>query len=666
MDNPKSPSSGIVIANAQTGQPETTQCKNYILYLIPRVCLKIDASRLICIIMCRLDMHTFIMRLYVLISLCYMVGASSDVDPIDHLCENPDMIGKYMCVMNDGLIQDDRTYNNEYLLAARDPITVFNKTLRPDIAIYSEYTSNTVMSSVTAMAEVYLDYFICSEDTCNNYVDLKYVKNGTTNVSSNVGFMVGVMNGTEFALSTSLRGFQNEVMTETNNTKRKDYVTSVAKAVYLTNKTSDESGYAILDTRVNFEAYFDSLYKKPSFGIANVTINDTCTRVLYPKNAWYQENIMSNFTNCSQATQTFALMGVATNNWCRYCDDSSISVVNNHAPCYPSNIDTCTDFVKYYPSINQTINTWNTRMFNITKNANDDRFYGQGKDTRSWGTLLMEIIAEARHAVPTGCVHENSTSTYQCVLSGSKTCPVLTPYDCVQSDKAINVSTDGYDELSKTLTKTWVTSWQTNTFSMLGYERVSIGSILPQIRAAEKWGYQIAESAVKRPSSPYNPLYSVGGYIVTFALSIAATVGAWFAYTDISKWISAKLNREEHNIIGKLIAGMMTMTMSVLPFIVIVISDYVISESNDPTIIYKQQAFDAPGYGSYKLVVVAKIVESPKRSRLPLEMGIPFTLAVIATGIVAIKFAKFVESEIQHDPESQNIELVKQNAERSG
>ena len=570
--------------------------------------------------------------------------------------------------MNDGLIQDSRTYNNEYLLAARDPITAFNKTMRPDIAIYSEYTSNTVMSSVTAMAEVYLDYFICPEDTCNNYVDLKYVKNGTTNVSSGVGFMVGVMNGTEFALSTPLRGSPNDVVTETNTTKRNDSVTSVIKTVYPATQISDEKGYAILDTRVNFEAYSDFKLQEPSFGIANKEINGTCTRVLYPKNMWYQENIMTNFTkNCSQTTQTFALMGVdgtswPKNNWCRYCDDSSISVVNNHAPCYPSDIDTCTEFVKFYPSINQTINTWNTRMFNITKNANDDRLYGQGKDTRSWGTLLMEIIAEARHAVPTGCVHENSTSTYQCVVLLDKTCPALKQYDCVQSDKAKNVSTDGYDELSKTLNKTWVTSWQTNTFSMLGYERVSIGSILPQIHAAEKWGYQIAESAVKRPSSPYNPLYNVGGYIVTFTLSIAATVGAWVAYPDTSKWISKKLNKEGNSIIGKLIAGMITMTISVLPFIIIVISDYGISKSSGSDTIYKQEAFDAPGYGSYKLVVVAQIAESSKHSFLPLEMGIPFTLIMIVIGIAAVKFAKF---EIQHNPESQSIELMKTNTERS-
>lgn len=569
-----------------------------------------------------------------------MVGTVRTNPTIDNLCKQPDMVSRYMCIMNDGL-SPDRTYNNEYLLAERDPITVFGKTyettLRPDIALYSQYTSNTVMSSVTALAEVYLDYFICSEDTCNNYVDLKYVKNGTT---TGVGFMVGAIPVTEFALSTPLRGSSSGVVTESGNTTRNDYVTSVVKAVYPTTQVSNEKGYAVLDTRVNFEAYFDSLYKKPSFGIASVTINNTCTLVLYPRNSWYQENIMTNFTtSCSQAKRAFALMGVATNNWCRYCDESSINVVNNHAPCYPSNTESCNNFIKN-DVITQQINTWDIRLVNITKpTTTDDLFYGQDTDTRSWGTILMEIIAEARRTVPAGCTLDDPLHKTTCIVGNCS----LAPYDCVQVDKTIHGNKDGYDELSKILKNTWVASWQTNTFSMLGYERVSIENLQPQIHAAEEWGYQIAKSAVTNPTVPYSSLYSVSGYIVTFAISIAATIGAWFAYADISKWISKHSKKDENSIIGKLAAGALTMIITVLPFTIIVITDYSVGQSNNKSTIYMQQAFDAPGYGHYKLVVVAQIDERSKRSFLPLEMGIPFAFAVVAIGIIAIKLAKFMK-----------------------
>lgn len=48
-----------------------------------------------------------------------------------------------------------------------------------------------------------------------------------------------------------------------------------------------------------------------------------------------------------------------------------------------------------------------------------------------------------------------------------------------------------------------------------------------------------------------------------------------------------------HNTIGKVVAGAVMMLITVLPFFAIVISDYSLNESNGQNTIYTQQAFDA-------------------------------------------------------------------------
>ena len=125
-----------------------------------------------------------------------------------------------------------------------------------------------------------------------------------------VGFMVDVIDHTKLALGVPLTSLQSDANSETVNKQayeKHSHVTHAYKAIhsYQELQIANETSYAILGTRVNFEAYADYRLNRPSFGIELYRIDDACTLVIYPKNAWYEEHIISTLTSCSEPNQTF-------------------------------------------------------------------------------------------------------------------------------------------------------------------------------------------------------------------------------------------------------------------------------------------------------------------------------------------------------------------------
>lgn len=571
------------------------------------------------------------------------------------LCTAPGLLGDYMCIMNDGTAPD-RMYSNEVLMGGRNItnntasagyINNSNHTLRPDIIVRAQYTSKTIMNAVTTRADVYTDIFLCSEETCNNYVDIKYLRNGNL---TGVGFMIGVVPFTELALGSPLNDTPSRVSDEEirkPNAPEASHVTSIFKTVRLEANATDEKGYAILGTRVGFEAYSDYLLKNSSFGFASFAIYNGCSNILYPRNAWYHQNVISKLAKCENATQTFAMMGLSKNdsNWCRFCDVSSVDVINHHAACYLSDLDSCALNIAY-PNVNLTVDNTIVRMYKLPTSSYDQQF----TYVHPWSTLLMRIIAEARSPVPAGCNFQKSENR-QCVHDLNDPTPCnFTPdggYECSPAQSEREVPGDGYDALLRSLKNTWVASWQKNEFSMLGNERIEINYIQAEIDAAELWACQQASTSVVRSSAAFNPVFSAQGYMITFLINTTASVGAWLAYSEIATWVSRTLKRADSNATGKFIAGAVTMVITVLPFVVIVISDYSINKSNSNDTVYAQQAFDAPGYGKYKIVTVAQIDESAEFSTLPLTVGIPLIFATAAIGFSAIILTEVVKRRLK-------------------
>ena len=550
-----------------------------------------------------------------------------------------------MCIMNDGTAPN-RMYSNEVLMGGRNIsnneasagyMSGSNRALRPDITVRAQYTSKTIMNAVTTTANVYMDMFLCSEETCNSYVDIKFIENGNL---TGVGFMVGVVPFTKLALGSPLRDFSTNVSLEflrKPQAAAARYVTSLSKTVRKGADTTDETGYAVLGTRVGFEAYSDYLLKNSSFGFASFLIeNGVCAHILYPRNAWYQQNVITDLIKCDNATQTFAMMGVSTGSWCRYCDGATIDVINKHAPCYPSNLLTCISDITYDNVNITTADNMTVRMYNLT---DVNSFSDQGTYVHPWSTLLMEIIAEARSPVPAGCNYQNSEHA-QCYNSENN-CDIV-PYQCSPAKTKTAVPGDGYDTLLKSFDNKWIASWQTSTFSMLGNERIAINYIQPEVDAAILWACQQASTSVVRSSAAFNPVSNAKGYVITFLINAAAAVGAWLAYSEIATWVSRRLSRRESSAIGKFIAGTVTMVITVLPFIFIIISDYSINSSNSNDTVFAQQAFDAPGYGKYKIVAVAQIIESAESSTLPLSCGLPLIFVTAAIGFTAIVLTEVV------------------------
>ena len=619
------------------------------------------------------------MRQYVLIALCVLFRTNAQKfintsailpNNADTLCTQPGLVGEYMCVMNSG-ISSDRNYSNEILLAGRDVInstTSYGFTskaissFRPDITIYATHETSTLTNSITGTAVANLDMFVCSEETCNNYVDLKYVGYGE---SYDIGFAVGVIPYTNLAIGVPLR-------TSSSNTACVEVVSDVVKKYknvdsafrfthYVNTDTEIVKGYAMLGTRVNFEAYTDYLLSKSSFGVAPYSINGVCAYIIYPDNAWYMQYIISKFTKCSEPNHTFAMMGISNNNWCYFCDTSSIDVSNHNAGCYPSNLGTCENHP--YPFVDATIDTWKMRIYNLTSNnSNGD----QSLYLHPWSTILMEIIENGRNANSAGC---NKTDGFICVGNG---CTTLLPevLTCPAAEMTFKNS-NGYGALVHILRNYWVTTLQwkdADTFSMLGNERLTVSRMKPEIDAAEQWGYQQASISVRNSIDLYKPMYNVKGYLITFMINAAAAFGAWSAYPNVAAWISKIasiiIKHDKINyIIGKSVAGVVTMAITVMPLITIVITDNLINKdniNNKSSITYMQQAFDAPGYGKYKIVIIAQINKIAGSSHLSLNMGIPLICVMFFIGITAIVLTEVaIYSKLKSDKLASSDRRVK-------
>ena len=532
-------------------------------------------------------------------------------DNVNTLCTQPGLVGKYMCVMNSG-VSSNRNYNNEILLAGRDVVnstTSYNFTgkvissLRPDITIHATHETSTLMNRITGTAVANLDMFVCSDDTCDNYVDLKYVKDGK---SFGFGFVVGVIPYTNLAIGVPLRTSSNNTACEVNVSNIVKTYKNVDRAFKFTQNvntyTEKTEGYAMLGTRVNFEAYTDYLLSNYSFAVAPYSINGVCAYIIYPNNAWYMQYIVSKFTNCSEPNHTFAMMGIFNGNWCYFCDGSSIDVINRNAGCYLSNLGTCNHrHENQYPFVNTTIDNWEIRMYNLTSNGS---YISQNLYTHPWSTILMEIIEGGRNNNFAGC---NKTGRYPCVGEG---CKILQAgqISCSAANMTFNNS-NGYDALVNILRNYWITTLQwddTDTFSMLGKERLTVSRMKSQIDAAEQWGYLQTNILVRNSIDLYKPMYNVKGYFITFMINAAAAFGAWSAYPNVAAWISKItsiiIKHDKINyIIGKSVAGAATMAITVMPLITIVITDNIINKdntNNKNSTTYMQQAFDAPGYGN--------------------------------------------------------------------
>lgn len=290
-----------------------------------------------------------------------------------------------------------------------------------------------------------------------------------------------------------------------------------------------------------------------------------------------------------------------------------------------------------YDIVNRVIaNNMTVKMYNLT---GDNGFSDQVSYIHPWSTLLMEILAEARSPVPAGCNYQNNELAI-CVAS-TDNCN-LVPYECSPAKKDTVVPGDGYDAILKRFNYKWVASWQTGTFSMLGHERLNINYIQPEIDAAILWACQQASTSVVRTSATFNPVSSAKGYVITFLINATAAIGAWLAYSEIAKWVSRTLSRRDSSAIGKFVAGSVTMVITVLPFVFIIISDFSINKSNSDDTVYAQQAFDAPGYGGYKIVAVAQLMESAESSALPLSCGLPLVFVTASIGFAAIIITEVV------------------------
>lgn len=620
------------------------------------------------------------MRQYILIVLCVLFRTNAQKfintsailpNNADTLCTQPGLVGEYMCVMNSG-ISSDRNYSNEILLAGRDVInstTSYGFTskaissFRPDITVYATHETSTLTNSITGTAVANLDMFVCSEETCNNYVDLKYVE---YEKSYDIGFAVGVIPYTNLAIGVPLR-------TSSSNTSCVEVVSDVVKKYknvdsafrfthYVNTDTEKDIGYAMLGTRVNFEAYTDYLLSKSSFGVAPYSINGVCAYIIYPDNAWYMQYIISKLTKCSEPNHTFAMMGISNNDWCYYCDAHSIDVKNNKADCYPSNLVTCEH--NPYPLVNATIDTWKMRIYNLTSNKSDgdQRLY-----LHPWSTILMEIIENGRSTSSAGC---NQTGELLCV-STYDVCNTSKP--AILTCPAANMifkNSNGYGALVHILRNYWVTmsQWKADTFSMLGNERLIVSRMKSEIDAAEQWGYQQASISVRNSIDLYKPMYNVKGYLITFMINAAAAFGAWSAYPNVAAWISKiasiiiKYDKINY-IIGKSVAGVVTMAITVMPLITIVITDNLINKdniNNKSSTTYMQQAFDAPGYGKYKIVIIAQINKIAGSSHLSLNMGIPLICVMFFIGITAIVLTEVaIYSKLKSDTLASSGRLVK-------
>lgn len=98
---------------------------------------------------------------------------------------------------------------------------------------------------------------------------------------------------------------------------------------------------------------------------------------------------------------------------------------------------------------------------------------------------------------------------------------------------------------------------------MLGYERLTVPRLQPEIDAVEKWGYQQAGLSASKSAKDCNLLITAQGIVVLFFTNVAGAIGAWSAYRDNSTWISKILKQQI--MIGKILAGITTIAVTTLP-----------------------------------------------------------------------------------------------------
>ena len=609
----------------------------------------------------------------------------------DNICLQPGLLLADMCTM---IIGRDlfKTYTSAVLLRGRGFgnasmaqgfTNAADVSMRPDLAVSATFKTVSAFSMIKATALVSVDMFLCSETTCNNAVDLTYVNVSGQVVdvdeslqASQLGFRLGVVPQTLLAVGIPLPEDGSPVVNQTvvlqiNGTKL--FPTSV-KSVVRSQRMIDSSavnpnnteGYAVLGTRVVFEAFSNFLLGLPSLGFGAYAIDGVCTYLLYPNSAWYQEYIVTALTPCygASANQTFVLSGLQSvgGGWCTYCDGDSTSVENKDTPCYATDFATCGDFASClisegvtYPRINLNISGWDLVVYNLTDELTCDYLGGQALYTHQWSTIMMEVLAAGRFGLPAGCDYgQGGVTTFGAgnalnyTDSGDIDPPAGTfsSYPCPavgQVGLAAAAQQGGYAALAAALQDVWIVGGPGVVFSMLGYERATLWCINSSVAAVETWAAQLADTTATGAATSFNLVLRVPGWFSLFATNVAAAIGAWAGYSGVEDWIIAITTHtsaasRRRRTAGKVLAILLVMIITVLPLLIAMLTDLLANHGNRGRDVktFAQQAFQAPGYGEYQVVAVAQIDLTAENSDLPLAMGIPFLFTLVGIGVAAV------------------------------
>ncbi len=619
------------------------------------------------------------------------IPLSASLSAAENICLQPSLLLTDMCVMNLGP-DLSKTYSSAVLLRARGLNNASvargftngaDPSLRPDLTVAATVRTVSAFSEIRATALVNMDMFLCSEPTCNNAVDLTYINASDQNMgpgetlsASQLGFRVGLVPQTLLAVGMPLpeddSTIVNELVAHLELFPRS--VQSVVRAQraigpnaqYFDN--SRYAGVAVLGTRVVFEAFSDSLLGLPGLGFGAFVMDGTCTGLLYPNSPWFQEYIIAALSPCDGATasQSFVLRGLQAGGspagWCTLCDSFTTSIENKVAGCYPTDFPSCGDFTtcfmegSTYPRVNMTVSGWDLVVYDLTSELACDYAGGQSPYTHQWSTILFEVVAAGRAGTPAGCnytagsVTEVGTAgqalTY--TASGDINPPdgTFSNYSCPAAGpvgQAAAAQQSGYAALAAGLQEVWVVGGPGVLFSMLGYERATLWSLNSSVTAVEGWAAQLADSAATNAAADFNYVLRVPGWISLFATNVAAAIGAWAGYSGVEDWIiaitthtsAASLRRRTA---GKLLAILLVGLITVLPLLISMLTDLLANSGNHGKHVktFMQQAFEAPGYGDYRVVAIAQIDITAANSTLPLALGIPFLCALVGIGVAAV------------------------------
>ena len=613
------------------------------------------------------------------------IPLSATLSAAENICLQPSLLLADMCVMNLGP-DLSKTYSSAVLLRARGLNNASvargftngaDSSLRPDLTVAATVRTVSAFSEIRATALINVDMFLCSEPTCNNAVDLMYINvsdqvRGENLAASQLGFKVGVVPQTVLAVGMPLpeddSTIVSELVAQTELFPRS--VQSVvraqraigANAQYF--NTTRYAGYAVLGTRVLFEAFSDFLLGLPGLGFGAFAIDGFCTNLLFPNSPWYQEHIIAALSPCAGATasQTFVMRGLRAGGWCTLCDSSSTSVQNKDAGCYPTDFPSCGDFTTCfmegftYPTVNMTVSGWDLVVYDLTSELTCNYAAGQALYTHQWSTIMLEIIAAGRSGTPAGCNY-TAGSVMEVGAAGQalRYAPIgaidppagtFSNYSCPAAGsvgQAAAAQQSGYAALAAGLQGVWVVGGPAVQFSMLGYERATLWSLNSSVAAVEGWAAQLADSTATNAAADFNFVLRVPGWISLFATNVAAAIGAWAGYSGVEDWIiaitthtsAASLRRRTA---GKLLAILLVGLITVLPLLISMLTDLLANSGNHGKNVktFTQQAFEAPGYGDYRVVAVAQIDIRAANSKLPLALGIPFLCALVGIGVAAV------------------------------